>query len=183
MFVVAARFTAKTWEDQVGYRERKGLVGCVYAAPLPMARSIPYRAPVFVLEMNLALHRIMGIGLVSNDPLFDVHNIHEERQFNICSYSGKYRVDREDMSPEEEELMQLFDDALFWKCKLWRKRYGLTQIPQWVKDIPDTNYQKCLRNMFVKRFRCQTETQDAKEKPKIVLKRKKLALTHRPADY
>lgn len=152
MYVVAARFSAPTWEEHCSYRERKKLVGCVYGAPLPIANSIPYRAPVFVLEMNFQQHRIMGVGLVSNDFLVGVHHIYKDTQYNVCSYSGKYRVDREEMTREEEEIMSLFDDALFWKSKIWRIRNGLTQIPQWIRDLSNFNYRQVLRDMFVKRF-------------------------------
>lgn len=157
MYVVAARFSAQTWPEHAAYRERKKLVGCVYGTPLPMAESIPYRAPVFVLEMNFQEHRIMGVGLVSNDCLVGVHHIYKDTQYNICAYEGKYRVDREEMTREEQEIMETFDEALFWKSKVWRIRNGLTQIPKWVRDMPDFKYKEVLRDMFVKRFRSQTE--------------------------
>lgn len=157
MYVVAARFSAQTWEEHCAYRERKKLVGCVYGSPLPMAESIPYRAPVFVLEMNFQQHRIMGIGLLSNDCLVGIHHIYKDTQYNVCAYEGNYRVDREEMTREEQEIMEVFDDALFWKSKIWRTRNGLTQIPKWVRDLPDFNYKDVLRDMFVSRFRSQTE--------------------------
>lgn len=185
MYVVAARFSAQTWPEHTAYRERKKLVGCVYGTPLPMAESIPYRAPVFVLEMNFQEHRIMGVGLVSNDCLVGVHHIYKDTQYNICAYEGKYRVDREEMSREEQEIMETFDEALFWKSKIWRIRNGLTQIPKWVRDMPDFKYKEVLRDMFVKRFRPSANNDEhpqthttiepitiSKAKKKLVVKRK-----------
>lgn len=153
MYVVAARFSETTWKEHCVYRERKKINGCVYGTPLPIANSIPYRSPVFVLEMNFKEHRIMGVGLIINDFLMGVHHIYKDTHFNVCSYSGKYRVDREEMNREEEELMIVFDDALFWKSKIWRTRNGLTQIPVWVRELPNLRYKEILRNMFIKRFR------------------------------
>lgn len=163
MYVVAARFSQETWREHCAYRTRKGLVGCVYGTPLPMANTISYRAPVFVLEMNFNEHKIMGVGLVTNDYLVGIHYIYKDTQYNVCAYEGKYRVDREDMTEKEEELMKVFDDLLFWKCKIWRTRNGLTQIPKWVRELPNLNYEKILRDMFVNRFR-KAET----EKPRTL---------------
>ena len=61
MYVVAARFSTKTWDEQCAYYAKKRIAGCVYGSPQPMAKSIPYGAPVFVLEMNLSTRRIMGL--------------------------------------------------------------------------------------------------------------------------
>jgi hypothetical protein len=160
MYVVAARFSETTWKEQCDYIERKKIKGCVYGTPLPIANSIPYRSPVFVLEMNFKEHRIMGVGLIINDFLMGVHHIYKDTHFNVCSYSGKYRVDREEMTREEEELMNVFDDSLFWKSKIWRTRNGLTQIPVWVRELPNIRYKEILRNMFITRFRNKNEKQN-----------------------
>ena len=152
MYVVASRFTEKTWGEYLAYRERKGLVGCVYGSPLPIANSIPYRAPVFVLEMNFKLHKIMGVGLIRNDCIVDIHRIYSDTQYNVCAYEGKYRVTRDEMTRDEDELMDSLEQMLFWQCKIWRTRNGLTQIPKWVRETEGLNYEIILRDMFITRF-------------------------------
>jgi len=156
MYIVAARFSTKTWAEQCAYAERKKLVGCVYGSPQPMAKSIPYRAPVFVLEMNLTTRRIMGVGLVANDYTVGIHHIYSDTQYNVCAYQGKYRVDRDDMTDEENAIMAVFDDELFWKSHVWRSSNGLRHIPKRVCDLPGFNYEIVLRNMFVSRFANKT---------------------------
>lgn len=183
MFVVASRFTEKTWQENCAYREKRAArgrpLGCVYGSPLPMANSIPYKAPVFVLEMNFAQHKIMGIGLVKNDCLVDGHRIYSDTQYNVCSYDGKYRVDREEMTRKEEDLMERLDEMLFWQSKIWRTRNGLTQIPKWVRETEDLNYEAIIKNMFVSRYR-DGEKQSSTSKEKIVIRVKKARPKLRP---
>ena len=152
MFVVAARFSAKTWEEQCAYYQRKNVVGCIYGTPQPLAKAIPYRAPVFVLEMNLATRHIEGVGLISNDYTVGVHRIYSDTQYNVCAYESKYRVARSEMTEEEEAIMSVFDEELFWKSHVWRASNGLRHIPKRVCDLPGFNYEVVLRNMFVNRF-------------------------------
>lgn len=158
MFVVAARFTEKTWREHVAYRERKNVVGCIYGSPLPIAASVQYNAPVFVLELNFKEHKIMGVGLIRNDCLVGIHHIYSDSQYNVCSYTGKYRVDRDIMTRDEDKLMEKLETMLFWQCKIWRTRNGLTQIPKWVRETESLNHEHILREMFVSRFR-QAEQQ------------------------
>jgi hypothetical protein len=164
MYVVAARFSEQTWLEHTAFRERKKLVGCIYGSPLPMANSIPFRAPVFVLEMNFKQHRIMGVGLIRNDCIVDVHRIYSDTQYNVCAYEGKYRVTREEMDREEDELLDTLEQMLFWQCKIWRTRNGLTQIPKWVRETEGLDYENILRNMFISRFLPKI-TQPSDDKP------------------
>lgn len=152
MYVVVSRFKQNTWEENCEYRRRKRLMGCVYGTPLPMAATIPYKAPVYVLELNFTEHKIMGVGLILN--LINVGNskVYADSQHNSYSYKGKYRVDRQEMIEQEEELMTKLDEILFWQCKRWRAMQGMTQIPVWVRQLPELNYQEILRNMFLSRF-------------------------------
>lgn len=152
MYVVATRFSTKTWEEQCAYRKRKNMVECVYGSPLPMAKAIPYRAPVFVLEMNLTIRKIMGVGLIINDYTVGIHHVYKDTQYNVCAYEGKYRVDRDEMTQEEEAIMKIFDEELFWKSHVWRSSNGMTHIPKRVCNLPGFNYEIVLRNMFVNRF-------------------------------
>jgi len=167
MYVVAARFSTKTWDEQCAYYAKKKIAGCVYGSPQPMAKSIPYGAPVFVLEMNLSTRRIMGVGLVANDYTVGIHHIYSDTQYNVCAYDGKYRVDREEMTAEEEAIMVVFDEELFWKSHVWRSSNGLRHIPKRVCELPGFNYEIVLRDMFVRRF--------AKTKPKAAKVQKSTA--------
>ena len=58
----------------------------------------------------------------------------------------------EEMTQEENEIMDVFDDELFWKSHVWRSSNGLRHIPKRVCDLPGFNYEVVLRNMFVSRF-------------------------------
>lgn len=162
MYVVAARFSTKTWEEQCAYYKKKNITGCVYGSPQPMAKAIEYLAPVFVLEMNLSTKRIMGVGLVTNDCIVGTHHIYSDTQYNVCAYVGKYRVDRDEMTPEEDAIMAVFDDELFWKSHVWRSSNGLRHIPKRVCDLPGFNYEIVMRNMFVNRFAKQQQKPVAK---------------------
>lgn len=153
MYVVAARFKQNTWDQNSEYRRNKGIMGCIYGSATPLAKSINYKSPIYALELNFTEHKIMGIGLFINDMIIGKYNIYSDSQFNNFYYKGKYRVDRSDFNENEEEFIQKLDDILFWKCKRWRAMCGMTQIPKWVRDLPELNYQENIKNIFISRFR------------------------------
>ena len=65
------------------------------------------------------------------------------------------------MTAEEEAIMVVFDEELFWKSHVWRSSNGLRHIPKRVCELPGFNYEIVLRDMFV-RLSAKTKTKAAK---------------------
>jgi hypothetical protein len=153
--ISTTRFNNETYSENKAYREDKNHpFGCIYTGIQPVSQYIPSNIDIFVLEMNNETNRIMGIGLIRNEPIYNKYKIYQEQKYNVFSYIGNQRIDREDMSLEEEQIMKVFD-ALCFKGKRHLKRLkSLKSFPidmlyncRHVVDLVDF-----IKNMFKTRF-------------------------------
>ena len=130
-FIVTSRFTNTTWLENENYRKKFGeKLGCIYCSPDPVSIQIPIDSILFVLEMNNDLNRIMGIGMIRNHHQINRHHVYDSDNYNRYNYSGKYRIDREDMVSDEEELvMTIFDKLCFTGNKHMKRGQGLKSFP------------------------------------------------------
>ena len=127
-FIVTSRFNNSTWRENQEFRDRSK-VGCVYCAPVMVTMKIPLDAIVFVLEMNNETNRIMGIGMVKNHPVCGKHRVYLNGNYNRFVYSGKHRIDRKNMTEEEETIMQAFDILCFKGNTHMKRGQGLKSFP------------------------------------------------------
>lgn len=136
--LVVSRFSEETLENNRQYREQTG-IGCIYGTPLPMNQFNPAEV-VFVVEMNLAENRVEGVGLILNIvKTGEQYNMYSDYNYNRYVYSGKYRLDREDLEtitiiknlppsnepqPSEPETVRILDilDQVLFKGKSHMKR-------------------------------------------------------------
>ena len=69
---------------------------------------------MFILEMNNDENSVKGVGLVKNAIMIgQYYKIYSEGNYNRFTYKGDYRIDRKDMTEEEEKIMTIFDVLLF----------------------------------------------------------------------
>ena len=138
--LLTTRFNEKTWEENRQFCKRS-VNGhqCIYSSPRPVSINIPPGGVIFVLEMHNGLNQIMGIGMIKNIPC-EKKNIYEDGNYNRVSYSGKFRIDRTEMSSSELEILTLLEKYCF-KGKTHLKRgQGLTGFP--VRMMYRLNYEK-----------------------------------------
>ena len=103
------RFNNKTYAENKNGRNRLN-VECFYANPTPMKGN----KMMYVLELNIEENQIMGIGRVPNILHGDVFQIYEDESYNKRYFSGRYRINLEDLKTEEEkQLIVALEDICF----------------------------------------------------------------------
>ena len=60
------RFTNKTYQENLNWKERKNHKGCIYGLDTKITDKINKGEYIFILEMNNDKNKIMGIGLIKN---------------------------------------------------------------------------------------------------------------------
>lgn len=128
-FLLTSRFNNKTWQENQIFRKGHPKLGCIYCAPDPIAHTIPIEAVLFILEMNNDTNQIMGIGMVRNRPIFNKYYVYENDNYNRYVYAGKTRIDREEMTEEEDRIMQVFDILCFNGNRHMKRGQGIKSFP------------------------------------------------------
>ena len=128
-FILTTRFNNETWEQNVEYRKQKQLKGCIYSSPDSITVKINPEQIVFILEMNNDENKIMGIGMVRNHPHINTYQIYKNDSYNRYVYIGKTRIDREEMTEEEERIMKAFDILCFKGNRHMKRGHGLKCYP------------------------------------------------------
>ena len=123
-FIVTTRFNTETWNENIEYRKENPMFGCAYGSPQEVCISSPLGGPInrslnqesilFVLEMNNDNNTIMGIGMIKNQSYIKKFRIYENDSYNRYGYVGKYRIDRSDISPEDEIIFQVLEKLCFY---------------------------------------------------------------------
>jgi hypothetical protein len=117
-FIFKARYTNETLKETEEFIQAKfpNQTGCIYCSSRELRsphNTIPFGAPISVLEMNEDTSEIVAIGFVINKPRMQKYAIHAENYKNTFNYIGKYRITREGMNEEEECIMQVFEAICF----------------------------------------------------------------------
>lgn len=129
-FLLTSRFNTKTKQENETYRKRRNLEkGCLYCTPELVCQDIPKAANMMVLEMNNDTNKIMAIGLLKNTPNFDKYRVYEDSNYNRFSYVGKYRITREEMTEEEENVLKALDQLCFTGNLHMKRGHGLKMFP------------------------------------------------------
>lgn len=152
-FLLTSRFTNETWNENIEYREKKN-IGCIYCSPEPITNTIPIDSIIFVLEMNNNTNKILGIGMVKNHPYVSKFSVYNEGNYNRYVYIGKNRIDRIEMSEEEEKIMIVFDILCFTGNKHMKRGQGIKSFPlemlyKCSKKLDLVNF---IKEMFKKRI-------------------------------
>jgi hypothetical protein len=128
-FLLTSRFNNNTWSENEEYRNKNANIKCIYCSPDTITKSIPIDSINFILEMNNDTNRIMGIGMIRNHPIMNKFQVYENGNYNRYVYIGKNRIDRDTMSEEEEQVMQVFDILCFKGNHHMKRGQGLKSFP------------------------------------------------------
>lgn len=128
IYIAITRFNETTWNENVKYRIKHKLNGCIYGSPIPIARTIPLKATVYVIEMNNTTNEILGIGKIINSFNPEVHKLHAFKIYSECNYSryiycGDKRIDRMEFPRELNNICLLLEWFIF-------KGYGPLDKPR-----------------------------------------------------
>jgi len=169
-----SRYNNETWLSNCLYREKNQIVS-LYGCPCPISSKVPYRHPLFIIEMNNSTNQILGIGYILNSyETARYCKVYECINYNRYVYKGKYRIDRIVIENYNPRLLEILDTTLF-KGKTHMKRgKGITLIPEKLlnhplcKDINLYSEIKCLftameLNPFQKQPKNAEETTEASQ--------------------
>lgn len=132
-------FNKKTWEENEIYRKENGYK-CIYSISLPIT-SIEKEKGIFVLEGNISENKIKGIGYIINE--YYCKKIYEKGIYNQYTYIGNYRIDRDEMTPEEYEIINKLDLLCFYGKSHLKRYSGIKRFPQkWIYNMSKTGYAK-----------------------------------------
>jgi hypothetical protein len=84
---------------------------------------------MFVLEMNNDKNEILGVGMVMNRPKINKHLVYGHGNYNRYNFIGNYRIDRKEMTLEEEDIMRVFEILCFTGNRHMKRGQGLTMFP------------------------------------------------------
>ena len=79
--------------------------------------------------MNNDTNQIIGIGLIQNRPSKNNYRIYSDGNYNRYKYVGHQHIMREDMTEEEEQIMQVFDILCFKGNRHMKRGQGLKAFP------------------------------------------------------
>ena len=150
-YIMTTRFNNKSHAEMLSYCDNIKGLKCIYGVPKVISGFVSKDAIMFVLEMNNERNYIEGVGMVKNMAFPSRYGVYEDGNYNRYSYLGKARIDRSDMTEEEEKTMAEFD-AFCFKGKQHQKRsQGITIFPL---DIIEkkTNLTEYIINMFKSRL-------------------------------
>jgi acetyl/propionyl-CoA carboxylase alpha subunit len=127
------------------FRKENSNITCIYCSPDLVSQNIPTEAILFILEMNNDSDKIIGIGMVRNHPILNRYFVYENGNYNRYVYTGKYRIDRTEMSEEEEKVMKIFDLLCFKGNRHMKRGHGL-------KSFPADMLYRCSKKMDLVKF-------------------------------
>ena len=119
-----------------------------------MGERIHLEADVYVLEMNNDENRIMGIGKAFNRPILkdkEKYKIYSDRNYNRYIYSGNARIDRADMTPDEEKIMWVLDRLVFKGSRHLKRGHGVARMPSWISENRQLGLEQAIKIMFWRR--------------------------------
>lgn len=130
MYTVAVtRFSDQTWLENVQFRQKHKFTGCVYNSPVVMAQTVACDATVYVLEMNNSKRKIVGVGRVMNRIRPHRIKVYKDPFYNQFAYTGKYRVDRNDMTEDELRIITVLEELIFYGSGHLQRGKGIQCIP------------------------------------------------------
>jgi hypothetical protein len=153
--IVTVRYNNETWHANNSYRNRKKLP-CIYATPSKITENIDLDSPVFVIEMNNSINKIMGIGLIKNRLTDKVYKVQENSNYNRYIYIGDYHIPRDTIDDYNSELVSILDEILFKGYTHSKRGSGFTKIPEKVlqTDIcKRINIKDEIKRIFIYHFR------------------------------
>jgi len=133
-YLMTIRYGNETHGEMRNYCEQKATRGikCVYGCPKGVSDCVIRDSILMVLEMNNDKNRIEGVGLVRNtiqEPKAQRFQIHDDGNLNRFVYMGSKRINRDEMTEEEEQVFAAFDIICFKGCNHQKRGHGITIFP------------------------------------------------------
>lgn len=150
--LMTSRFSDETILQNRAYCARTG-TKAVYCSPSRITQSIKENSALFILELNISKNRVEAIGLVKNRARYGIP-VYSNGNYNRYVYVGQYRIERADMSPQEEEIMKFFDIICFHGKYHMKRGSGITRFPSYILNVCNKRFDlvEFIRGMFKRRI-------------------------------
>lgn len=154
--LLTTRFTNDTFTENRRYVDAKDGLKCIYCSPNEISNNIRSEGILFILEMNNSINKIMGIGMIKNHPICDKYKVYDKGNYNRFAYLGSSRIDRDDLTKDEEDIINVFDVLCFKGSGHMKRGLGMKTFPLKIlhrcKEKLDINLVEKIAEMFKKRL-------------------------------
>jgi len=149
---MTSRFSDETILQNREYCSKNG-VKSIYCSPSRITQSIKENSALFILELNISKNRVEAIGLVKNRAKYGIQ-VYSNGNYNRYIYVGQYRIERSDMTEEEEKIMQFFDIICFRGKYHMKRGSGITRFTSYILNICNKRFDlvEYIRKMFKRRI-------------------------------
>lgn len=172
MFHIAStRFNNATFAENMAYRQKKEEI-VLYGTSISTHKKYTVGSIFAVFEMNNEENRIEGIGLITNNIVFDKkHKIYSDSDYNRFIYRGKYWIGREQLLVLDEDLVTIFDKILFKGKSHLKRQSGITVVTEkltkkWDHDL--AIMKRRVKGLFINTFKMQKDIGDEDEDEKEI---------------
>ncbi len=135
-YLMTIRYSNQTFQEMNDYCQQNSSrsIKCVYGCPKAVSDCVIRDSILMVLEMNNDKNRIEGIGMIRNtiqEPMIPrrTFQIHDDGNLNRYVYIGSKRIDRGDMTAEEDAVISAFDIICFKGSNHQKRGQGITIFP------------------------------------------------------
>ena len=157
MYTVAVtRFNDKTWKENEEFRSKQNFPGCLYNSPTVITTTIPNDSHIFVIEMNNTQRKILGIGLIRNNLHMRRIKVYSDDFYNRYTYYSRQRVGREAFTEEEQKIIVILEELVFYGSGHVQRGRGIQKLPQAIMECA------CLMQSLGENLRRRVTTTAAK---------------------
>jgi len=154
--LLTTRFTNETFMENKKYLEENKGLECVYCSPNELSKDIVIGSISFILEMNNSINKIMGIGMIRNHAVCNKYKVYDKDNYNRYVYLGLKRIDSEELTGEERDILNIFEVLCFKGSKHMKRGQGMKKFPLKIlykcKEEEDINLVEKIAHMFKKRL-------------------------------
>jgi|UniRef100_A0A6C0CEA8 hypothetical protein len=163
MEICVTRFTDTTYNEnrnwlaknsQENSKETSQTKGCIYGTPVKIKNSILPDSTLLVIEMNNTKNKIEGIGIIKNNLTPEnrkYYKIYSDNNYNRFIYKSHFRIDKDDFTANEKEVLTLLEHFLFKTPYHCKRGQGIQKIPLKIVNNEEPNFVRFLINMYASR--------------------------------
>ena len=159
MEICVTRFTDTTFNENRSWlmknnQENNHIKGCIYGTPVKIKTSILPDTTLLVIEMNNTKNKIEGIGIIKNNLMPEnrkYYKIYSDNNYNRFIYKSNFRIDKDDFTANEKEVLTLLEHFLFKTPYHCKRGQGIQKIPLKIVNNEEPNFVRFLINMYISR--------------------------------
>lgn len=159
MEICVTRFTDTTFNENRSWlmknnQENNHIKGCIYGTPVKIKTSILPDTTLLVIEMNNTKNKIEGIGIIKNNLMPEnrkYYKIYSDNNYNRFIYKSNFRIDKNDFTANEKEVLTLLEHFLFKTPYHCKRGQGIQKIPLKIVNNEEPNFVRFLINMYISR--------------------------------